>query len=388
MRWARRHPKSSLAIAAVVVLFVIAGIVGQKPSPRSTSQASSGAPTGAIAASANAQAKASVNRALKDIASDYQVFHSYLITATILKNLDHSLRSVSSLRASSSSKSFSVSVRSASGTTFEVDGIRRHLDRICRPSSGCPGGHWSGGSRLAFAPVPHLTASQKAQVRSILLASVNHYAQLLSEGQQILGSTQYPNANAGLSAFADPSSAASRFSAYRKHPNPENDLSYLNAFKKADRFFTAANEPQAIGTWRDDMGQAQGDLYRWVTDAVSWQIKELSTSRLQADAATVTTDLAKARRSVEREWEQRLTDVRRGENAVSDGVEENRGPRCERDTRSHPGARVRQSPANRLTLTQRSQQLDRATGADPWWWWACGRKLDHHRHARIGLRWA
>jgi hypothetical protein len=115
---------------------------------------------------------------------------------------------------------------------------------------------------------------------------------MLSQGQQIIGPVPYPNANAGLAAFNDPNSAASRFSAYRKHPDPESDESYLAAFQRADHFFTAANEPQAIGTWRDDMGQAQSDLYRWVSDAVSWQINEISTSKLQADAAAVTADLA------------------------------------------------------------------------------------------------
>jgi hypothetical protein len=213
----------------------------------------------------------------------------------VLKNVDHALRSVPSLKANGSGKTFSVSVVSASGTTFEVDGDGQYLSRVCKPTSRCPGGHWPGSSKLTFAPVPRLTASEKTHVRSILLASVNHYSHLLSQGQQIIGPAPYPNANAGLAAFNDPNSAASRFSAYRKHPNPESDESYLAAFQRADHFFTAANEPQAIGTWRDDMGQAQSDVAQWVNAAVSWQISQISTANLQADAATVTRDLAKAR---------------------------------------------------------------------------------------------
>ena len=92
--------------------------------------------------------------------------------------------------------------------------------------------------------------------------------------------------------------AASRFRDYRKSPNPESDLSFLDAFKKADGYDTAANEPNAIGTWRDDMDAASSDLSEWVNLAAGWQIGEHTTAQLQAAEAKVNAALAKARGDV------------------------------------------------------------------------------------------
>ena len=55
----------------------------------------------------------------------------------------------------------------------------------------------------------------KKRVRAILTANVDHYAKLLAAGERALGSTQYANANAGLAAFNDPNSAASKFRDYQ-----------------------------------------------------------------------------------------------------------------------------------------------------------------------------
>ena len=125
------------------------------------------------------------------------------------------------LAASGTKTTFTVAVTSGSGTTFRVNGSGVNLTRVCLPSGPvCSGGHWSGSTQLAMPSVPKLSAADKAAVRSIFLGSVNHYASLLAQGQQILGTTQYPNAQAGLAAFSDPNSAASRFSAYQKNHNP------------------------------------------------------------------------------------------------------------------------------------------------------------------------
>lgn len=124
---------------------------------------------------------------------------------------------------------------------FAVNGFGTALTDTCHPAGdGCRGGHWSGPRTLALPAIPKLTAADKAAVRSILLASVNHYAGLLAQGQQALGTTQYPSAQAGLAAFSDPNSAASKFSAYQKHVNPANDMSFLQAFKRP----TAISRPR------------------------------------------------------------------------------------------------------------------------------------------------
>ena len=285
-RWSLTNSQWGLRLALSVTLLAIGGCGG----------------TSGSATAENAQAKAWVERALKVVASDYQDFHNYtIVSAYTLKNLDHSLRAVSSLQASGGTNTFTVAVRSTSGTTFEVDGTGRRIARVCRPSSSaCPGGHWAGTSTLTLppvTPVQRLTASQETEVRSILLANLSRYAQLLSRGQEALGSTQYPNAQAGLNAFSDPNSAANRFSGFQKNANVYGSASYVDAFNRADRLFMAANanEPQALTNWEDDMAQVQGDLAQWINNAISWQISEIQASVLQADVATFEVDFAKAR---------------------------------------------------------------------------------------------
>jgi hypothetical protein len=289
---ARRAASTTVGalILAAVLVGCGSGTGGNKTAPSSTTAAPRNRSV------QDAQAQAIIERALKVVASDYQDFGAYdLVSPFTLGNLDRKLKHASTLRANGHGRTFFIAVRSATGTDFQIHGKGTRLSRVCTPAGpGCPGGRWAGSSTLALAKVPIISAATKKKIRGILMASINHYAALLAEGERILGSTQYANATAGLDAFSDPDSAASRFSAYRKSPNPENDLSFTSAFEKADRYFTAANEPHAISDWRDEMIQAQGNLAHWVTDAVSWQIKEISTSKLEADASTVRNDLARA----------------------------------------------------------------------------------------------
>lgn len=307
--WRTGRRRTGIAAGAVFVLIVagvavaIAGGGSKNPSAATSSKtptSSVGTVSTAARAADDARARADIARALKVIASDYQVFGNYeVMTPYTLGNEDHKLRGLPSLSATSTKKTFTVSIRSASGTTFAVHGNGLKLSRTCSPKGpGCATGTWAGADRLALPKVPVLTAADKAHVRQILTVSVDHYASLLSLGEQALGSTQYADANAGLAAFNDPNSAASRFSAYRKKSNPEGDLSFLNAFKKADNYYTAANEPKAISTWRDDMNDASVALNEWVNFAVGWQIREHTTLQLQAAEHKVTAALAKARLDV------------------------------------------------------------------------------------------
>lgn len=297
---------SGVAFSLVAIVVVVAAAQGGKTSPTPTTASSTTPNTAAAPISASARvagdsrAKADIARALKVVASNYQDFGDYtLVTRYTLGNLDHGLRTITSLKAKGQGKTFTLSVTSASGTTFTVRGNRLALMRTCSPAGpGCPGGHWVGSRTLALPKVPVITAADKAKISSILTASVDHYQHLLTLGEQVLGSTQYSSAIAGDNAFNDPNSAASRFSAYRKNPDPESDLSFLAAFKKADNFYTAANEPGAISTWRDDMGTVSTDLNEWVNLAVGWQIREKTTAQLHAAEAKIERDLAKARADV------------------------------------------------------------------------------------------
>lgn len=307
--WRTGRRRTGMAAGAVFVL-LLAGVAaaiaggGSKTPSAATSAATSSSSVGNLSAAAraadDARAKADIARALRVVASDYQVFGNYeVMTPYTLGNEDHKLRGLPSLSATSTKKTFMVSIRSASGTTFIVRGSGLKLSRTCSPKGpGCTAGTWAGANRLALPKVPVLTAGDKAHVRQILTASVDHYTSLLSLGEQALGSTQYADAKAGLAALNDPNSAASRFSACRKKSNPEGDLSFLNAFKKADNYYTAANEPKAISTWRDDMNDASVALNEWVNIAVGWQIREHTTLQLQAAEHKVTAALAKARLDV------------------------------------------------------------------------------------------
>jgi hypothetical protein len=291
------------AIFGLIAISVIAAIAGG--SPKKTAKANpQKADTAKVTrvdhTADDAHAKAAVEEALKVIGREYQDFGDYgLISSFTLGNLDHHLRSVAGLKASGHGATFDLSVRSASGMTFAVHGDHLRLTRTCAPAgTACSAGTWRGATKLVLPKVPVVTAAAKAKVRAALTASVDHYAQLLALGQRALGSSQYADANAGLAAFSDPNSAASRFRDYRTTANPEGDLSFLGAFKRADSVYTAANEPNSISTWRDDMDNAQSDLSTWVTLAAGWQIREHASAQLQAAAHKVDADLAKARRDL------------------------------------------------------------------------------------------
>ncbi len=129
---------------------------------------------------------------------------------------------------------------------------------------------------------------------SIMTASVKHYQDLLNAGETALGDKPYTSANEALAAFSDPNSAASKFSDYRKNLDPQNDMSYLDAFKQADNFFTANNEPAAMASWRDSMTEMTQDLYQWVEVATKWQDGETSTANLSVAQNKVTNDLNQA----------------------------------------------------------------------------------------------
>lgn len=249
--------------------------------------------------SEDAAAQSIMKKVLVQIASDYQVFGNYAIVTTVtLKNGDHALRRYDSFSASADGKKFTdftASVRSASGTTFVVHGVKTALTYSCSPpDADCVDGKWSAAGTLTMPAVPKLSLAERKAVRSILMGSVAHYQQLFALGLAALGDKQYANGFSGLSALSQPGSHASEFSYYQTHYKPGEDSSSETAFSKADHYYVAANEPAAISDWRGDMTSASDDLGEWVTDAVSWQIREVSTKRLLADAAKFENDLASA----------------------------------------------------------------------------------------------
>jgi len=143
------------------------------------------------------------------------------------------------------------------------------------------------------APAPASPADREAAYAA-LSASIAHYKDVFRQGQAVVGNTQYATSWDGLAAMNDPGSAAAKLRDYRQNPDPERDLSYMDAFKAADSHFTADNEPQAISNWQDDMATMQSDLSQWVSVAVDYQIKNKSQANLDGAANQVNQDLAKA----------------------------------------------------------------------------------------------
>jgi predicted 3-demethylubiquinone-9 3-methyltransferase (glyoxalase superfamily) len=142
------------------------------------------------------------------------------------------------------------------------------------------------------APAGPISDADKAKVVAILSDNDKHYADIFKQGQNILGTTQYSDGQAGLTAMEDPNSAASQYSAYQKNPNPCSDFSSNDAFKKADAYYNADNETNGIRSWQTDTSQFSSDLCQWVNKGVSWQISEITTAQLQTYADKVSQDLA------------------------------------------------------------------------------------------------
>jgi hypothetical protein len=144
-----------------------------------------------------------------------------------------------------------------------------------------------------------LTVGEVAQVKSILSGNLKHYQNMFAAGRAALGSTPYPDALTGLAAMDNPTSSAAKFRDWRSSSNVQNDLTYLDAFTKADAYYNADNEPNAIANWRDDMGTATGDLYEWVNVAAGWQISDKTDSDLADATNLVKADFAQVQQDID-----------------------------------------------------------------------------------------
>ena len=151
-------------------------------------------------------------------------------------------------------------------------------------------------------PVAAATSStpDKQKITTILSASTDHYASLLSAGKVALGTTQYADANAGLKALNDPSSTASQLGSFRTNTCLKNDpgANAISAYQEADNLYSGTS-PDALGNWNEDVNNAASDICLWTGDAVSWQIKEGPVTKLHADEQKVVGDLAKARADIQ-----------------------------------------------------------------------------------------
>lgn len=148
----------------------------------------------------------------------------------------------------------------------------------------------SGSGAKGADPGP--AVKDKAGAAKVVGDSVQHYTDMFTAGQQIVGAKGYGSMRDYAKAFDDPSSPAARFARYRSDPNPEADTSYIAAFQRAA---SVLGSDKPLGKWEKDMGQVQSDLAAWVTAAVQYQQGAATQSAADAAAARVSAALASAR---------------------------------------------------------------------------------------------
>ena len=157
--------------------------------------------------------------------------------------------------------------------------------------------------------VPASTQSNQApadptkQIVVSLSKTTSEYESLFINAKGILGSSQYANAEAGRQALKDPTSAASKLSEFRMNNCLKNDVGQkaIDAYKNADNLYYSASitSPDSLNAWNDDMGEVSSNLCTWANDAISWQIKETSTSKLQADEKKITSGIMQAMKDIQ-----------------------------------------------------------------------------------------
>jgi hypothetical protein len=145
-----------------------------------------------------------------------------------------------------------------------------------------------------------VSATDRAQLAKGLTDSTNFYQGLISQGQQILGTTPYPDAEAGLAALDDPNSMASKWSAFNQsamstdyfhdHATP--------AYNAAVDAYGSSSYPASLDDWHNDMNQAESDFHEWVQKATSWTDSEITSDQLAVYANTFQQDLVKARSDI------------------------------------------------------------------------------------------
>ena len=124
----------------------------------------------------------------------------------------------------------------------------------------------------------------------VLAAANAHYRTVFVQGRVIVGTARYIDDMAALSATKDPNSAAARFGEWRKTTGIEQDMSYLDAVKRAQDF---GADPAALAGWRDDIATTQRDIVAWVRIVPDYEFGEKEQADLDRAAATVEADFGK-----------------------------------------------------------------------------------------------
>jgi len=150
-------------------------------------------------------------------------------------------------------------------------------------------------------PGPPLTAKAAVPlVASVLNAEDARLDQEYAAGLVALGSTQYPDASAGLQALSQAGSDAANWSAWQRAYHPESNATASAAYARMNdilnRVWTTDScsaacdaTSTAEASWLSDAGDLEGDIDAWTSDATSWQISQLSAATLTQDENGIST---------------------------------------------------------------------------------------------------
>jgi len=168
----------------------------------------------------------------------------------------------------------------------------------------------SSPDQTAVSTAAATTSAQTASADSCASAAIAAFQKVTAtytttyqEGKDALGTTQYAGGSAGLQAFSDPNSAASKFSAWHRTFLAEQpslgDLS-IKAYGAASNCYSTANltEPDALSNWDDDVNGLLSDIGIWGNDAVDWQDQGATTAKLDQDETKISSDLATVQQDI------------------------------------------------------------------------------------------
>lgn len=117
-------------------------------------------------------------------------------------------------------------------------------------------------------PKKTATITARTAAATILHANVKHYRDTLTAGRRTWGTPQFgPWQTKTLT-----------------------DLSYQQAFTKADHYFTADTEPNSMNSWRDDIATATDQINQWAQKNTIDTAAQPAPSSRDAEAALAKAD--------------------------------------------------------------------------------------------------
>jgi hypothetical protein len=248
--------KAAVSVVAVSGLVVVLAALGGRGQPRAAASARSASGlerVGPIAAAAKPSVPAAVSQSLAGIAS----------LATAVANPPTSAGAAAPTPASVVT----------SGATLPTTG---GASAAAVPAAGAP-------LRPAPAEAPlKLSASQKAEIRTLLDGNVTRLEQIMAAGGNALGTTRYADSDAATQAMDDPKSSAARFKDWRDNAQLDDDTPVNDALEKVNDLVPEPTDAfsAAFEVWISDMDDFKNAISEWADTASDWQTRDKADAEL------------------------------------------------------------------------------------------------------------